>query len=284
MSGPALEWAIKNFPFLRDASEKVILIKLAHRVRKGDDTGLVWAGVDCTAVDTGTSRRSVLRAQKHLEDLGLIRVERRANKTSYIFLQLNFLLELGATMALPDLVGSAIVAPSRCHRGTPAVPSWHPNQTMNQTMNQTQPQQPVVVVEITWEKPLTADEKQSCELVLAGRADAQKFADELAGAARVRPVNNPAGWLRAVVKNSLRPNFCFEHAARVAAARAGQAAQAERESLALPPARLAGVPAPRPAPRELTEVGRASLLAARAVLASPTVGKLQPPVLLQPTP
>lgn len=111
MSGPAIDWAIRNFPFLTDATEKVVLVKLAHRVRKGDNTGLVWAGVDCTAADTGTSRSSVLRAQKHLEALGMIKVQRRANKTSHIFLQINFSLEVGAMVAPPTKSAGVTMAP-----------------------------------------------------------------------------------------------------------------------------------------------------------------------------
>ena len=89
MSGRALGWAFQTVPFLKDASEKLVLLKLAQRVKEGDDSGKCWPSIHLTAADVGISPRSVLRAQKNLEILGLVVVERRSNLSSNLFLQLN---------------------------------------------------------------------------------------------------------------------------------------------------------------------------------------------------
>lgn len=285
MSGQAMEWAIKNFPFLRAASEKVVLVKLAHRVRKDDNTGLVWAGVDCTAGDTGTSRQSVLRAQKNLEALGLIKVERRANKTSYIFLQLNFWLEVGATVA-PKTVLETKPRVTKSHsRGANVapleVPTWHPNQKLNQTLNQKKQQADVVVFEkLIWEKPLAQSEKIACEILLAAAElpseICQKFADEMGGQGRREPIRNPAGWLKNMIERYRRPGFSFAYSDQVAAARAGRLAQAERESLALPPPPKSDLQ-PASAAKTLSAVGRAALESmGRHPKTSPPLVKHQP--------
>lgn len=263
MSFNVTRWAIAQLPNLKKGCAKLVLTNLADR---SDEEGRAWPGVDRIASDVGMSARSVQRGLSSLAEMGLVRIEPRPNLSSFYFLNLKFSLSgVGDKKSPQNKKVELGVTKSRVRgdkKSPPGVTKSHPNQPLNQPFNQP-PQPPVVVVgEIIWEKPLTADEKQSCEQVLAGRADAQKFADEMAGAARVRPINNPAGWMRRVIEYSVRPNFCFEHAERVALAREARTAQAERESLVLPPpARPEGAP-----PRELSDVGRAALAATRELL------------------
>lgn len=257
MSGRAFEWAFKNLPFLRDASEKLVLLKLAHRA--DDEAAKCWPAVDTTAGDIGISRRSVLRALQNLEGLGLILVERRPNCSSIFTLQIKNSLSVGATVARQAQPASATAAHSRCHCVTEPVPPWHPNQTMNKTLKKTQ--QPVGVFKnLVWEKPLADSEKTACEFLLAA-ADLptevrQQLADEMAGIGRSQPIRNPVGWMKNMIDRYGRPGFSFAYSAQVAAGRAGRAAQAERENLALPPLLRS---APPPVRRPLSEAGRAEL-------------------------
>ena len=154
---------------------------------------------------------------------------------------------------------------------------------MNQTLNQKQQQQPVVVVgEIIWEKPLAEREKTACEILLAAAElpseICQKFADEMTGQGRREPIRNPAGWLRNMLGRYLQPGFTFAYAERVALARAARAAQAARESLAMPPPPKADVH-PASAAKTLSAVGRAALAAmGRHPKTSPPLVKHQPTV------
>ena len=136
-------------------------------------------------------------------------------------------------------------------------------------MNKKQQHPPVVVVfeKLVWEKPIEENQKTACEILLAAAElppeIRQKFADEMGGEGRREPIRNPAGWLKNMLWRYGQGGFSFAYADVVAAARSARAAQAARESLVLPapPARLAGAP-----PRELSDVGREALAAARELL------------------
>lgn len=106
---------------------------------------------------------------------------------------------------------------------------------------------------------MTAKQKTACEFLLAAAKlppdTPQKFADEMAGGDRRAPIRNPVGWMKNMIDRYGRPGFSFTYADLVAAGRAGRAAQAERENLALPPP-------PRSAPPAvlaLSPTGRAEL-------------------------
>lgn len=270
MSGPAIGWAMEKIKNLGEPTQKLVLLRLAWRA---DDKNECWPGADRTAADLNICVRSVRRAIKKLAEIGLISIRPRPNDSSMFTLNLD---QVGdkKSPTTGEISGPGVTKshPRGDKKSPLGVTKSHPNKTMNQTIKKPLPPaaavEVVVVVEkIIWEKPLSAEEKKACELVLAGREDGQKFADELAGAARARPVTNPAGWLRAVVKNSTRENFCFEHAGQVAAARAARGAQAARESLALPPPPPTPQTAPaRPQPSavrlaELAKLGKLRKLA-----------------------
>jgi Helix-turn-helix domain len=282
VSGRALGWAFENLPFLRDASEKLVLAKLAQRA--DDEAAKCWPAVDTTAADLGISRRSVLRSFKNLEELGLIVVQRRPNCSSIFTLQLNFSLVVDATVARQAEPADAIVSPSQCHRVTEPVPPCHPNQTLNQTLNKKQQHLVVVFEKLVWEKPLTTSEKTACEYLLAVAAlpleICQKFADEMAGDGRRQPIRNPAGWLRNMIERYRRPGFSFAYAGQVAAARAGRVAQAQRESLALPP------PPPRTldARPPLSDAGRAALASLGKLPKSAPIGGKASPISVETAP
>lgn len=148
-----------------------------------------------------------------------------------------------------------------------------------------QQQQPVVVIEkLFWEKPLADSEKTACEFLLAAAnlpsEICQKFADEMVGVGRREPIRSPVAWVKNMIERYRRPGFSFAYADQVAAGRAGRAAQAQRESLALPPPKArADDLQPASAAKTLSSVGRAALESmGRHPKTSPPLGKHQPMV------
>lgn len=264
MSFLAYRWAFTQIKNLDEPTQKLVLLALAERANHQNEC---HPSADRTAADLNICVRSVRRSLKKLAEIGLISIRPRANDSSIFTLNLDQVGDKKSPTA--GEISGAWVTKSHFRgdkKSLEGVTKSHPNQSLNQSFNQQPPAEAAEVVvvgeKIIWEKPLADEEKRACELALAGHPAAQKFADELSGAARARPVQNPAGWLRAVVKNSTRENFCFEHAEQVAAARASRAAQAVRESLALPPPPPMPLSPPaRPQPKQLSEAGRAALAA-----------------------
>ena len=95
MSFQIQSWAGENIvPFLKTNTEKLVFMKLAQRA---DDAGFCRPGVDRTAADLNISSRSVQRAQRSLEKIGVLKIEARPNKPHLYFIQLNFLFDSAKT-------------------------------------------------------------------------------------------------------------------------------------------------------------------------------------------
>lgn len=288
----ATGWALDRLQRLVTASEKLVLINLAGR--HNEDENCARPGIDRIAADLGIEPRSVKRALKNLAKIGILRVQMRdkLKLPSLYFLNFDFHFEGVGDKKSPKAEKMPVrVTKSRCEgdkKSPTRVTESHPNKQEDNKLLKKQ-QQPVVVLEkLVWEKPLTAEEKTDCEFLLAAAnlppEICQKFADEMTGQGRREPIRNPAGWLKNMLGRYGQQGFSFGYANQVAAARAARAAQAERESLALPP-RPKSEPRHHPAQegKILSPVGRAALAASRAVLklpplASPPLVKHQPPV------
>ena len=293
----ATGWALDQLPALGTASEKLVLINLAGR--HNDDENCAWPGIDRIAADVGIEPRSVKRALKSLGASGILRIQTRdkLKLPSLYFLNFDFHFEgVDDKKSLKAEKMPVRVTKSRYEgdkKSPKLVTKSHPNKQEDNKLLKTQ-QQPVVVGEIIWEKPLEANQKIACEILLADAAlpseICQKFADEMAADGRRAPIRNPAGWLKNMLCRYGRAGFTFAYADLVAAGRAGRAAQAARESLALalppqPKSEPLHRPAhPAPEVKTLSAVGRAALAAmGRHPKTSPPLGKHQPTVSLGAT-
>lgn len=256
------EWALNQLPRLGTPSEKLVLINLSSRFN--NDENYARPGIDRIAADLGIEPRSVKRALKNLSKIGILQVQFRhqLNLPSLYFLNFDFcsarLVEKVTPQTQKIRVGVTKSQSGGDKKSPPGVTKSHPNKQENKLLKKQQQPDVVVFEKLFWEKPLTSEEKTGCEFAMK-RAKlpavvCQKLADEMAGAGRKAPINNPVGWMASMIVRCSQPGFCFAHAATVAASRAGRAAQAARESLALPPP-------PRSAPpvRALSQAGRAEL-------------------------
>ena len=103
----SLVWGLKGL----SAAETLVLLRLADRANAD---GQAWPGEESLAHDTRLSPRTVRRAIRSLEDLDVILVERRANRTNRYFVnadQLERLHRLDDTVSpeelqVPDTVTS----------------------------------------------------------------------------------------------------------------------------------------------------------------------------------
>lgn len=86
--------------------------------------------------------------------------------------------------------------------------------------------------EVQWPDSLAKDMIPACIKSIVKSKRQQALVDELAGAMNKKPIGNPAGWLRSLVKLDQEGTLVLEHAAGVLAAREARAAAIERERLA----------------------------------------------------
>lgn len=256
-----VKWALGQLPKMGTAGEKLVLINLAGRFN--EEKKYAWPGVDLIAADLGIEKRTVTRSLTALVKIGILRIQRRDHLklSSLYFLDFDFnragVDKTQAPEAKKTIGGVTKSQIAGDKKSFGRVTESHPNKQKDNKLLKKQ-QQPVVVFEkLFWEKPLTAEEKAACEFLLAAAQlpleTCQKFADEMAGDGRRAPIRNPVGWLKNMIDRYGREGFSFAYSAQVAAGRAGRAAQAERENLALPPRSAV------PARLALSHTGRAEL-------------------------
>lgn len=86
---------------------------------------------------------------------------------------------------------------------------------------------------VQWPTNLEKEVIRACMTAVSTSKRPQALADELAGSMLKKSVDNPAAWLRCLVKLDQTGELVLEHAAGVLAARDARAAASERERLAV---------------------------------------------------
>lgn len=283
MSSQALAWAFEKIvPDLRDAVQKLVLLRLADRADPG---GVCWPGHARTGKDLNVSQRSVQRVVEDLQKLGLLKVEDRPGTSSKIFLKLDVVVDEvvaaankkkpkkkkhnkingGDAMSPPaQLQRGGAMSPRGRHHVTPGGDTVSPKPLIEPVIEPTTTPTVVVVDELHWPPGLNPHQRDACRAALESVSqDRQQWLiDELAGRLAIGGIKNPPGYLRELARREVAGGLVLELAQEVAAIREARAAAAARMACGpLPPTPASTRPAERSA------ISAAGLAAAKAQLA-----------------
>jgi hypothetical protein len=265
MSSAAMNWAFEKIvPNLKDQVVKLVVLRLADRA---DPAGLCWPGHNRTARDLNVSTRSVQLSIKKLTELKLLEIDEKKGKVGLIRLQLQNTVPIESSQnakkkvkkktvrtvrgeAISPLTGDA----SSPHGVKPDHSGGYANSPPGgETVSPESPSveflikppletdtESVVVAKraeengdmstIIWPSWIALEMQGACVQTLdqvdIGRR--QQLVDELAGAARMKPIVSPPAWLRRLIQLDRAGGLILEHADAAVAARRAHAAAAER--------------------------------------------------------
>lgn len=87
----ATGWALGHLPSLPNASSRLIFLNLAGRFNENEGASRPGvARIAADAADVGATERTVQRALRNLEQIGILRTHPRHNKPSLYFLNFDF--------------------------------------------------------------------------------------------------------------------------------------------------------------------------------------------------
>lgn len=283
MSSQALAWAFEKIvPDLRDAVQKLVLLRLADRADPG---GVCWPGHARTGRDLNVSQRSVQRVVEDMQRLGLLKVEERPGTSGKIFLKLDAVVDEavaalnkkkpkkkkhnkangGDTMSPPaQIQRGGLTSPLGRHHVTPGGDTVSPKPLIEPVIETTTTPAVVVVDELHWPLGLNSEQRDACLAALesVNNERRQWLMDELAGRLAIGGIKNPPGYLRELARREVAGGLVLELAQEVAAIRAARAAADARMARSSLPSTPAST---RPAERSAISV--AGLAGAKAYLA-----------------